>query len=160
MRIMLRSGYEYEIESGSSGKFKRTNSVGSDCDAGNTFTTGTLTGATKVKYDSDEVCVIANETYLADNTLDEQEILYFAATQVSNWLVSSKMDMQKLALTGGKFKEFDPDGTLGNSDDYIALIPESRNCDEQKMIKEVTLDKNGSPTNPITRLTLAVRSDD
>jgi hypothetical protein len=153
--------YEYEIKSGPSGKFSRTSTSTVDCNTANTSLIAPF--GTKVKYGSSEVCVIAAEE-LVNGSL-EQEILYFSATgKFLNWLVSSKMDIQKLALTGGKL--VDPDGVTikntngsisGNGDEY--LVPESRGCNEQKMIKEITVTKNGSATVPATKLTLTVRSD-
>jgi len=114
--------------------------------------------------DLQHVCVIMAEEDPNYCGRDDQEFKYFAATgKFLNWLVGSNMDMQKLALTGGKM--VDPDGTTitnadgsisGSGDEY--LVPESRGCNEQKMIKEITVAKNGIASNS-ARLTLAVRAD-
>jgi hypothetical protein len=73
---------------------------------------------------------------------------YFSATgKFLNWLVTSKMDIQKEVLTGGKWAKHPVNGTA-------QLVPESRGCLDKRLIKEVSV--NGGAA----KLTFAIRNDD
>ncbi len=64
-----------------------------------------------------------------DQTTTPGKINAFAATgHFLNWAATSKMDIQKLVLTGGKY-----------DDDTDQLIMESRGCVGRTMVKEVAL---------------------
>lgn len=104
-------------------------------------------GATGTKYTRDnELCLTEDSSVATD-----VKVTAFAARgNFLNWAVSSKFDIQKKILTGGKFNpmdETDPDDGL--------LIAESRGCAGKRFVKEVNLDQNGA-TRPMV-LTMAIR---
>jgi Tfp pilus tip-associated adhesin PilY1 len=96
-------------------------------------------GATEARYNNSFLCTIIDEPDPADPST--HAVKYFAATgKFLNWLTSTKMDIQKLILTGGKWEN-------------NQLIAESRGCLGRKMIKEVPV--NGG----VAKLTFAVNGD-
>lgn len=91
------------------------------------------------------LCVSIDET---DPDPTKHIPTFFAATgKFLNWITTSKMDVQKLVLTGGKWDNHPINGTP-------QLIPESRGCLDRRSIKEVTV--NGGAA----KLSFAVRNDD
>ncbi len=77
-----------------------------------------------------------------DTVSNPNRMTTFVATgNMLNWLMSSKFDIQKNILTGGKY----------NSNEQL-LISESRGCSGSRFVKEITLTK---PLN--YKLTMAVR---
>ena len=81
-----------------------------------------------------------------DETVNPHEITSFAATEdFLNWAASSKFDVEKKVLTGGKF--YENGGTK-------RLVLESRGCMTKKFVKQTKVVDSSSVTK---YLTLAVR---
>ena len=79
--------------------------------------------STATVYSSDNLCITV------DSVNDTQRVLAFAATgNMLNWLMSSKFDIQKAILTGGKYKSEDN-----------RLVSENRGCSGSRFIKEVSI---------------------
>ena len=96
------------------------------------------TSSTATVYSSDNLCITV------DSVNDTQRVLAFAATgNMLNWLMSSKFDIQKAILTGGKYKSEDN-----------RLVSENRGCSGSRFIKEVPI----TDANKVAyKLTMAVR---
>jgi type IV pilus assembly protein PilY1 len=85
----------------------------------------------------DFLCVSIDET---DPDPTKHVPMYFAATgKFLNWIATSKMDVQKLVLTGGKWDNHPTKGTP-------QLVPESRGCLGRRLIKEISV--NGGAALP------------
>ncbi len=89
--------------------------------------------ATGTKYTADDLCLTI------DTSTDPDSVTAFAAKgRFLNWLMSSKFDVEKKILTGGKY-----DGT--NSQ----MILESRGCNESTFIKDIPVVKVSDGTHNV-----------
>jgi hypothetical protein len=87
-------------------------------------------GAADTKYTSNDMCITV------DSGPDPDEVTAFAAKgRFLNWLTSSKFDIEKEILTGGKY-----DATNDE------LVLESRGCLDKRYIKKATVYKDGVTT--------------
>ena len=115
------------------------------------------------KAAADVICIVADGTYKNNDVCvimnnigtENAEITDFAATgHFLNWAAASKMDIQKLVLTGGKYNPPDPVNAVD-----AQLIMESRGCVGKKMVKQVDLDNDADPANGRFKLTLGLTAD-
>ena len=91
------------------------------------------------KYTNDDLCQVIQPQGFTYKLID-----FAAKGNYLNWLVSSKLDVEKKVLTGGKYEGITPAGYLTN---------ESRGCLGRRMIRQVPV-KNGAGVAKI--LTMAV----
>jgi hypothetical protein len=123
-------------------EYVRTTEADKDIDcnaaAGNKYRATDPTG-------NEFLCASIDET---DPDRSKHVPTYFAATgKFLNWIATSKMDVQKQVLTGGKWANHSINGTP-------QLVPESRGCLGRRLIKEVSV--NGGAA----KLSFAIRNDD
>jgi hypothetical protein len=99
------------------------------------------------------LCVSINEPVRDDPST--HRVLYYAATgKFLNWMTTSKMDVQKQVLTGGKWGNHPLNPTK-------QMIPESRGCLGKRTIKEVNDTSGKNLVNGgAAVLTFAIRNDD
>ncbi|MCL7488671.1 MAG: PilC/PilY family type IV pilus protein [Desulfobulbaceae bacterium] len=91
-----------------------------------------------------------------DSTTDPAAIAitaFAARGNFLNWAMSSKFDIQKKILTGGKYNDT---VVLGGGLNGGFLVAENRGCAGSRFVKELTLDQNGSGGAPMV-LTLGIR---
>ena len=96
------------------------------------------------KYSSSDLCIV--------KAANPDRMTAFAATgNMLNWLMSSKFDIEKSILTGGKYSS----GNIsGNTSGSGRLISENRGCSGSRFVKEVAVSSGGTTY----KLTMAVRA--
>ena len=89
-------------------------------------------------YGSSDLCLMIDEIGASgpDPTNTVQKVnLVFAKGRYLNWLASSKFDVEKKILTGGKYST-----TASNG---VQMVAESRGCLEKRFIKQTPVTKGG-----------------
>ncbi|MCI5210161.1 MAG: hypothetical protein D3910_15505 [Candidatus Electrothrix sp. ATG2] len=97
---------------------------------------------------SGELCTRVKEREVSGYTVQEQMYLFAARGNLLNWAMTSKFDVQKEILTGGKYVE-DDEGNNGQ------LVSESRGCAGFGFVKQVSVSKDGGTTS--SKLVMRVR---
>ncbi|NLZ17261.1 MAG: hypothetical protein GX087_05955 [Desulfobulbaceae bacterium] len=98
-------------------------------------------GGTSV-YSSPDMCIALDEADSSDTTRASKMLAFAASGNALNWLMSSKFDIEKSILTGGKFEP-----------QAERLISEGRGCSGSRFVKQLDVQKDGVSH----KLTLAVR---
>lgn len=107
-------------------------------------------GSFVVETDATNACSGAEYTHsdlciTLDTSVEPNQVPFFAARgNFLNWTMSSKFDVEKKILTGGKYNYYD---------DF--LISENRGCSGSSTVKQIQMDGDG--TNPGKFLSLGVR---
>ncbi len=114
------TGQWYVYDAGDD-EFEVTSSASADCNA-----------AAGTKYSNVDLCI------KIDETATPKQVEYFAASgRFLNWAASSKFDIEKKVLTGGKH-------------DGSHLILESRGCMNKTFIKQTAVTDSGGATSYLT----------
>jgi type IV pilus assembly protein PilY1 len=100
------------------------------------------TGDSADKYKrTDELCISLN------NSVTPSQVSAFAARgNFLNWAMSSKFDVEKKILTGGKYNYYDE-----------LMVSEHRGCSGSRAIKQIQLDDSSGTVGAGSQLTLGVR---
>ncbi len=98
-------------------------------------------GATGV-YSNADLCIAVKEVDILDPWQSSTMLAFAASGNALNWLMSSKFDIQKTILTGGKYEPL-----------AQRLISEGRGCSGSRFVKQMAVQQAGQTF----QLTLAVR---